>query len=193
MKRRKSAAAFGLLIAALCAFGKDKKKAPLPEDVLQAHTVLVIVDPSAGVDVEDPNANRLARTDVEQALDKWGRFTTVQEGFTADLVIMVRKGNGKIVQPTIGGTPVNGIPPVSVGSTTDPESNYDPREWSLGKLGHSQRSVECRKPAVGASAADRSRTNAGYVCCLSRRHQRRSELVAARCAGGLALHGKERP
>ncbi len=119
MKCLKSAAAVGLLIAALCAFGKDKKKAPLPEDVLRAHTVLVIVDPSAGVDVEDPNANRLARTDVEQALYKWGRFTTVQEGFTADLVIMVRKGNNKIVQPTIGGTPVNGIPPVSVGSTTD--------------------------------------------------------------------------
>jgi len=120
MKHHKYAAAFGLLIISLCAFAKDKKKAPLPEDVLRAHTVLVIVDPSAGVDVQDPNANRLARTDVEQALYKWGRFTTVQEGFTADLIIMVRKGNGKIVQPTIGGTPVNGIPPVNVGSTTDP-------------------------------------------------------------------------
>jgi hypothetical protein len=29
---------------------KDKKKAPLPEDVLKAHTVWVIVDPTAGVD-----------------------------------------------------------------------------------------------------------------------------------------------
>ncbi len=83
--------------------------------------MLVIVDPSAGVDAQDPNANRLARTDVEQALMKWGRFTTVQEGFTADLIIMVRKGNGKIVQPTIGGTSVNGIPPVNVGSTTTPD------------------------------------------------------------------------
>jgi len=114
-----------LTLSAIFLFGaltlaKDKKKAVLPPDVLHAGTVLVIVDPSAGVDAADPNANRLARADVEQALDKWGRFRLVQEGFTADLVIMVRKGNGKAVQPTIGGTPINGIPPVSVGSTTSP-------------------------------------------------------------------------
>jgi hypothetical protein len=120
MKNPRHAAALGLLVFSLCAFAKDKKKAPLPEDILRAHSVLVIVDPSAGVDLQDPNANRLARTDVEQALYKWGRFTTVQEGSTADLIIVVRKSNGKIVQPTIGGTPVNGTPPVSIGSTSDP-------------------------------------------------------------------------
>jgi hypothetical protein len=105
-----------------CTFApaKDKKKVLLPADVLQARTVLVVVDPTAGVDMQDPNANRLARVEVEQALDKWGRFTLVQEGFTADLIIMVRKGNGRVVQPTIGGTPGNGIPPGSVGSTTSP-------------------------------------------------------------------------
>jgi hypothetical protein len=80
----------------------------------------VIVDPTAGVDVRDPNANRIARADVEKALDQWGRFTLVQEGITADLVIMVRKGNGKLMQPTIGGTPVNGTPPVSGDSTSTP-------------------------------------------------------------------------
>jgi hypothetical protein len=109
-----------LLVFSLLALAKDKKKIVLPADILKARTVLVIVDPSAGVDVQDPNANRLARVNVEQALDKWGRFTPVQEGLTADLIIMVRKGNGKIVQPTIGGTPVNGVPPVNVGSTTTP-------------------------------------------------------------------------
>jgi len=114
--------AVGLLLAfSFSSFAKDKKKDVLPADVLQAHTVLVIVDPNAGVDPHDPNANRLARVDVEQALEKWGRFTPVQEGFTADLIIMVRKGNGKMVQPTIGGTPVNGVPPVNVGSTTTPD------------------------------------------------------------------------
>ena len=121
MRHRRYAAALGLLVLSLCAFAKDKKKAVLPADVLQAKTVLVIVDPSAGVNAEDPDANRLARVEVEQALDKWGRFTPVQEGFTADLIIMVRKGNGKMVQPTIGGTPVNGVPPVNVGSTTTPD------------------------------------------------------------------------
>src|ERR1700685_2841025 len=105
----------------LCsALASAKKKAILPADVLRARTVLVIVDPTAGVDVSDPNANRAARADVEKALDQWGRFTLVQEGFTADLVITVRKGNGKFVQQTIGGTPINGTPPVSGDSTSPP-------------------------------------------------------------------------
>jgi hypothetical protein len=105
----------------LCsALASAKKKAVLPADVLRARTVFVIVDPAAGVDVRDPNANRVARTDVEKALDQWGRFTLVQEGSTADLIIMVRKGDGKLIQPTIGGTPINGTPPVSGDSTSTP-------------------------------------------------------------------------
>jgi hypothetical protein len=60
----------------LCsALASAKKKAILPADVLRARTVLVVVDPTAGVDVRDPNANRAARADVEKALDQWGRFT----------------------------------------------------------------------------------------------------------------------
>ncbi len=75
--------ASAILLSCALASAKDKKKVPLPADILQARTVLVIVDPTAGVDVTDPNANRLARVDVEQALDKWGRFTLVQEGYTS--------------------------------------------------------------------------------------------------------------
>ena len=105
----------------LCsALASAKKKAILPADILRARTVLVIVDPTAGVDARDPNANRAARANVEKALDQWGRFTLVQEGFTADLVITVRKGNGKLIQPTIAGTPINGTPPVSGGTTSTP-------------------------------------------------------------------------
>jgi hypothetical protein len=105
----------------LCsALASAKKKAILPADVLRARTVLVVVDPTAGVDVTDPIANRAARQDVEKALNQWGRFTLVQEGFTADLVITVRKGNGKFIQPTIGGTPINGTPPVSGSTTSTP-------------------------------------------------------------------------
>jgi len=120
MKYRGCATTLGLLVFSLFAVAKDKKKIVIPADILRATTVLVVVDPTAGIDVEAPNANRLARTDVEQALVRWGRFTPVQEGFAADIIIMVRKGNGKMVQPTIGGTPVNGVPPVNVGSTTTP-------------------------------------------------------------------------
>ena len=120
MPHRMRFIALALLLSSSLAIAKDKKKVLLPVDVLQARTVLVVVDPDAGVDPQDPNANRLARTNVEQALIKWGRLTPVQDGYTADLIIMVRKGNGKIAQGTIGGTPVNGIPPVGIGSSTTP-------------------------------------------------------------------------
>ncbi len=118
MSLRKLLAVTAIILCS--ALASAKKKAILPADVLRARTVLVIVDPTAGVDARDPNANRAARTDVEKALDQWGRFTLVQEGFTADLVITVRKGNGKLIQRTIGGTPINGTPPVSGGTTSTP-------------------------------------------------------------------------
>jgi hypothetical protein len=120
MPFRKLLALTPIILCCALAPAKDKKKAILPVDVLSARTVLVIVDPTAGMDAADPNANRLARTDVENALAMWGRFRLVQEGTTADLIIMVRKGNGKVIQPTIGGTPANGTPPIDVGSTTSP-------------------------------------------------------------------------
>ena len=120
MPLRKLLAVTAIILCPAFAPAKDKKKAVLPADVLHDRTVLVIVDPTAGVDVRDPNANRVARADVEKALDQWGRFTLVQEGLTADLVITVRKGNGKLIQPTIGGTPINGTPPVSGGTTSSP-------------------------------------------------------------------------
>lgn len=120
MPFRKPLALSAIILCCAIAAAKNKKKDLLPADILRAKTVLVIIDPNAGVDAADPNANRLAREDVVQALDKWGRFSPVQEGFTADLIIMVCKGNGKVIQPTIGGTPINGIPPVSGGTTSSP-------------------------------------------------------------------------
>ncbi len=127
MPFRKLLSISAIILFCTLASAKDKKKALLAADVLNAKTVLVIVDPTAGVDASDPDANRVARVDVEQALNKWGRFRLVQDAFTADLVIMVRRGNGKTVQPTIGGTPVNETPPVSVGST--PTSTHASGRW----------------------------------------------------------------
>jgi hypothetical protein len=123
MPRRQLFTALALLLLSSSALAKDKKKVLLPVDVLQAHTVLVVVDPNAGVDAQDPNANRLARTNVEQAMIKWGRLRPVQDGYTADLIVVVRKGNGKLAQSTIGGTPVNGTPPVGIGSSTTPNES----------------------------------------------------------------------
>jgi hypothetical protein len=98
------------LICCLAAAAKDKKKVQLPVDILDARTVLVVIDPDAGVDMEDPNANRAALQDVERALMNWGRFAMAVDVSTADLVVSVRKGNGKVAQPTIGGVPQNNRP-----------------------------------------------------------------------------------
>lgn len=102
--------ASSLVASAPVASAKDKKKVVLPADILQARTVLVVVDPEAGIVAEAPMANPTARDDVEKALMRWGRFSLVQDGTDADLIITVRKGNGKIAQTTIGGVPVNRRP-----------------------------------------------------------------------------------
>lgn len=120
MPLRRFLAVTAIVLCAAAAPAKDKKKQVLPADVLRAKNVLVIIDPSAGMDAADPNANRTARENVEKALDQWGRFWVVQEGQTADLIIMVRKGNGKLVEPTIGGTPINSAPPVNGSQTSTP-------------------------------------------------------------------------
>lgn len=83
----------------------DKKKMTLPAFVLHARTVLVIIEPGAGENLATPQANQKAREDVEQALMKWGRFSLVLDGADPDLIITVKRGTGKIVQPTIGGLP----------------------------------------------------------------------------------------
>jgi hypothetical protein len=107
---------FGLLFACL-ATANTKKKDALPAEVLNAQTVVVLVDPDAGMSTSAPLANRTAQEDVEKALANWGRLKLVLiGGNNADLVITVRKGNGKIVQPTVSGEPTNDRPVVVVPS-----------------------------------------------------------------------------
>lgn len=91
---------------------ESKKKATLPATVLKAHTVIVLIDPNAGIPISAPLANTTAQDDVEKAIMKWGRLSLALTVSTADLVITVRKGNGKIVQQTIGGVPTNDRPVV---------------------------------------------------------------------------------
>lgn len=132
--------AFSLfLIGCVLAAGKNKKVL-LPADVLQARTVLVVVDPDAGMAIDDPNANNIARDDVEKALMNWGRFTLASDVSSADLIIVVRKGNRKVAEGTVAGIPNNnrpvifqptdsggrvgasrGTPPMA-GDPTDPQS-----------------------------------------------------------------------
>ena len=74
---------FVLAFSSLAIAG-DKKKILLPAYVLQARTVLVLIDPSAGTSTTAPMANKTAQEDVEKALIKWGRFTPVLDTQTAD-------------------------------------------------------------------------------------------------------------
>jgi len=83
---------------------KDKKEI-LPGYVLEAKTVLVVIDPNAGISSSNPNENRTAQEDVEKALMNWGRFSPALDATNADLVISVRRGHGKAVTNTIGSVP----------------------------------------------------------------------------------------
>lgn len=98
------------------ATAKDKKKSTLPEDVLRAQTVRVVIDPDAGEPLDQPNANAVARDNVEKALMEWGRFRLVMDGQESDLVISVRTGS-QSARPTIKGGPIDQRP--GVGQSTD--------------------------------------------------------------------------
>jgi hypothetical protein len=101
------------VLALTPAIAKDKNKTTLPAYVLSAQTVLVIVDPDAGEPLDQPYANRNARANVEKALVQWGRFRLVNDGEKSDLIITVRTGNGKTVQPTMKGGGIDQRPGVS--------------------------------------------------------------------------------
>jgi hypothetical protein len=117
---RRNLAVSLLLLCCLGAAAKNKRKVILPADVLQAETVLVVIDPDAGMAVDAPLANRNARNDVERALMNWGRFRLALSAADADLIVSVRKGDGRIARPTIGGIPDNDRPVIFQPSPTDP-------------------------------------------------------------------------
>lgn len=90
-----------LVLFASFTIAKDKKST-LPSYVLDAHTVAVVISPDAVEPVTNPNANRQAQTDVEQALMSWGRLHPTLDVQNADLVIVIRKAVGG-VSPTVRG------------------------------------------------------------------------------------------
>jgi hypothetical protein len=87
------------------ALAKNKNDKVLPDYILRAHTVAVMIDPNAGVSVDDPQANVVAQKDVETALANWGRFMPVVSAQGADLIIVIRKGHGRMVDDTISVPP----------------------------------------------------------------------------------------
>lgn len=97
-----------LLLSLTTAADKKKQKFILPDYVLQAHTVAVIINPGSQIPVANPGENRVAQDAVERALTKWGRLQPVIEPTTADLVISIRRG--RAVSQVITGGPANDRP-----------------------------------------------------------------------------------
>ena len=109
MSRRMSIAfLFFLLLSVPGMDAKNKKKQLLPDYVLQAQRVLVVIHPDASEALTNPMANRTAQNEVERAITKWGRFNLVMDAYTADLVIAVRKGNKS--GPVISHSPADDRP-----------------------------------------------------------------------------------
>ncbi len=135
--------AAGLLLMAGLLLAKKKEKQVLPDVVLKAQTVFVVIQPDAKEPLTEPNANLKAQRAVEEALMKWGRFRLVLDADSADIVVSVQKGTGKAASPTISGGPVDSRPvildtgdgqirvggqkghPPDTTSTTDPGSQDD--------------------------------------------------------------------
>jgi hypothetical protein len=119
MRKGVSFLLLGVLSVLPSALAKDKTKVLLPNYILQAKTVAVLIDPNSGDDVMNPEANRTAQKDVETALLKWGRFQPVIDSATAELLIVVRRGNGKGVTATLPTPQQNRRPAVINGTDTD--------------------------------------------------------------------------
>ena len=66
-RKRQTMVLVAILLMAGAGSARDKSKGNLPAYVLQARTVSILIDPQAGIDVRDPQANRTAQRNVEAA------------------------------------------------------------------------------------------------------------------------------
>lgn len=128
-----------LLLLAPLAIAKNKKKQVLPDYVLKAQTVLVVIHPDAGEPLANPTANRTAQDTVEKAMMKWGRFHLVMDAQTADLVVVVRKGR-------------RGGPMVSNSPADNPPVIYQPSGRDIRIAGQHGRPPDLTDPGLGGSA-----------------------------------------
>ncbi len=78
-------------ISFCAAQAKNKKKQLLPDVVLNAQRILVVIRPDAAEPLTNPRANRSAQDEVERAIAKWHRFDLVMDSSTADRIVAIWK------------------------------------------------------------------------------------------------------
>jgi hypothetical protein len=139
MSVRVTIAFLALLLLVPQAGAKKKKKQVLPDSVLKAQTVAVVIRPDAGEPVTNPLANRTAQDNVKDAMRKWGRFRLVTDAQTADLIVAVRKGHAS--GPTIGNSPADDQPII-----------YQPSGGDVPGAGQHGRSPDLTNPGLGRPA-----------------------------------------
>jgi len=135
MKYMSALLAIGLI--ANIVWAKDKSKNTLPAYVLQAKTVAIMIDPAVEYSMDGPQANQTAQKDVEAALLKWGRLQPVSDAHAADLIIVVRKGNGRTADPMLpdlrpnNGTMGPGGGGGSIGPQRGPQPGFQPDQGHI--------------------------------------------------------------
>jgi hypothetical protein len=97
-----------LVLLALVPLAGAKNKQALPNYVLDAQTIAVVIMPDAGEPVTDPAVNRTAEQNVEKALLQWGRYRLIPDALTANLIVAVRKGHAG--GPAISSAPIDTRP-----------------------------------------------------------------------------------
>lgn len=106
--RRLGVLALVVIFAGSLGIAKDKTKNSLPDYVLKARTVVVVLTPEPDRPLTDAVQDRIVQEDVEKAFVQWGRLQPVYNVQSADLVIAVRKGTGKSLNPTVSNVPPDG-------------------------------------------------------------------------------------
>jgi len=145
--RRLGLLLFSLLLLISAASAKDKHKPALPEYVLRAQTVRVVIDPDAGEALDQPQANVIARDNVEKALMDWGRFRLVLDGQESDLVIVIRTGDGRMTRPTVKGGPIDQRP--GFGQSSDGNIRIGGQQGQPPPLGGPGSYPQNRQPTMG--------------------------------------------
>lgn len=129
-----------VVLLTLPVIAKNKKKPTLPDLILKAQTVYVVISPEAGEPLSEPTANRTAQDAVEKAITKWGRFRLEPGSQTADLIIAVRRGQAG--GPTIRNSPAD-APPIVIQSTGGADTRVG---------GHAGRPPDLSDPGLGEPA-----------------------------------------